>query len=474
VTDVVRQDAVVIGSGPNGLAAAITLVRSGNSVLLLEAKSTTGGGMRSAPLTLPGFTHDVCSAVHPMGLASPFFRTLDLPSLGVEWVHSPAPLAHPLDNGEAVTLERSLEDTVGSLGDDGSNYLRLMGPLVRHWEELVDDVLAPLHFPGHPLMFAMFGLRAIESTRHMVRGFRGSAARSLFAGLASHSMMRSGVPGGASYGMVLAAAGHAVGWPIVRGGTQNLAKALSRCFSASGGVVRTDYDVHSLDELPEAGVVLLDITPRQLASIASGRVSPGYRRQLMNYTYGPGVFKVDWALSDRIPWQAEGCSRAATIHLGGGFEEIISAEDSVWNGIHPEKPFVILGQPSLFDRTLVSGGLHSAWAYCHVPNGSTFDMCGRIESQVERFAPGFKARIIARHTANARDLEAYNSNCVGGDIGGGYQSPFNRLLRPGGRLQPYVTPLRGVYLCSSSMPPGAGVHGMCGYHAAIRAMKDHL
>jgi phytoene dehydrogenase-like protein len=466
-------DAIVVGSGPNGLAAAITLSRAGRSVLLIEAKDTVGGGMRSAPLTLPGFTHDVCSAVHPMAVASPFFASLDLGSHGVEWVHPPAPLAHPLDAGKAAVLERSLEATADSLGPDRTSYLRLMRPFVDGWHDLSTDLLGPLRIPANPVLFARFGLKALRSIEQLEkRVFRGAAARAMFSGIAAHSIMPTWKAGSAAYGLVLGAAGHAVGWPIVRGGSQNLARAMTECFAAAGGNLVTGNEVRSLDDLPASRSVLFDLTPRQVAKIAGSRLPDRYRRLLLNYPYGPGVFKMDWALSGPIPWESPSCARAATVHVGGTSDEVAEAENAVWRGVHPERPFIIVGQPSLFDPGLAPSGKHTAWAYCHVPNGSTEDMSGRIEAQIERYAPGFGDRILARHSVNTIDMEEYNANCVGGDIAGGRQGSFRSLARPLGRWRPYATPSRGLYLCSSSTPPGAGVHGMCGYHAARRAMSD--
>jgi phytoene dehydrogenase-like protein len=468
-------DAVVVGSGPNGLAAAITLARAGRSVLVLEAKSTVGGGMRSAALTLPGFVHDVCSSIHPLGLASPFFKSLALSSFGVEWIHSPVAVAHPLDDGTAVLLERSLDAIADSLEADRSRYLRHFRPLVAGWDDLVADVLGPFRIPQHPFLFARFGMQAGRSIHHFIaNGFRTPRARAFLTGLSAHSIMPTRNPGGAAYGLLLGAAGHAVGWPVARGGSHRIAEAMEQCFVASGGEVQTETPVRSLDELPRSRSVLLDVTPHQLVKIAGSRLPTRYRRSLSDFRYGPGVFKLDWALDGPIPWKAAGCGSAATVHLGGTSEEIAAAEDGIWQGQHAEKPFVILGQQSLFDRSLVPAGKQSAWAYCHVPNGSTVDMTDRIEAQVERFAPGFRRLIIGRHTMNTHDMETYNPNYIGGDIAGGRQQPFAILFRPLGRWQPYTTPARGLYLCSASMPPGAGVHGMCGYYAARRVIRDGL
>jgi phytoene dehydrogenase-like protein len=468
-------DVVVVGSGPNGLAAAITLARAGRSVLVLEAKSTVGGGMRSAALTLPGFLHDVCSSIHPLGLASPFFKTLDLAAFGVEWIHSPVAVAHPLDDGTAVLLERSIDATADSLEADRDSYIGHFRPLVAGWDDLVADVLGPFRIPQHPFLFARFGLQAGRSIHHFIAsGFRTPRARAFLAGLSAHSIMPSRSPGGAAYGLLLGAAGHAVGWPVARGGSRRIAGAMEQCLVAAGGEVQTDTAIRSLDELPRSRTMLLDVTPHQMADIAGSRLPARYRRSLSAFRYGPGVFKVDWALDGPIPWKAAGCDNAATVHLGGTSEEIAAAEDGIWRGEHAERPFVILGQQSLFDRSLVPAGKQSAWAYCHVPNGSTIDMTDRIEKQVERFAPGFQRLIIGRHTLNTRDMETYNPNYVGGDIAGGRQHPFNILFRPLGRWRPYTTPTRGLYLCSASMPPGAGVHGMCGYYAARRVIRDGL
>jgi phytoene dehydrogenase-like protein len=468
-------DAVVVGSGPNGLAAAITLCRARRSVLLIEAKATVGGGLRSADLTLPGFHHDVCSAVHPMGVASPFFKSINLSSLGVEWTYSPAPLAHPLDDGSAVVLEHSIETTADKLGHDRNNYLKRIRHLVVYWDTLVKDLLQPLHFPQNPILFARFSLQANQSISHFVNtNFKTEQARALITGLSAHSIMPMWQRGGAAVGLVFAAAGHAVGWPIVKGGSQKLADILQDYFIKLGGEIMTGTEVESLDALPSSRSVFLDITPRQLAKIAKDRFSQKYNDMLTSYSYGPGIFKVDWALNGPIPWKAVNCLQAATVHVGGTYEEIAESENSIWKDKIPDKPFTILGQPSLFDNSLAPEGKHSAWAYCRVPNGSNFNMTEKIENQIERFAPGFRNRIIFRHTMNTKDLEAYNPNNIGGDIGGGRQNPIRNLVRPVGQWRPYALPLRGIYLCSSSMPPGPGVHGMCGYYAAQKALSDGI
>jgi len=468
-----QYDGIVVGSGPNGLAAAITLAQAGRSVLLIEGKQSLGGGMRSAELTLPGWVHDVCSAVHPMAVASPFFRSLDLASHGLEWIHPPVPLAHPLYNGTAVILERSLEDTAQQLGSDAGSYLKLMKPLVDHFEQLLTDVLKPMHFPLHPFTVWRFGPLAIQSAEHLVKSrFASPGARALFAGIAAHSILPLDRSGSAAFGLMLGAAAHATGWPVAKGGSQKIADRLGDYLVSLGGEVLTGTEIRSLRDLPDSKVRLLDTTPRQLAAIAANDLPPKYQRRLMNHKHGPGVFKMDWALDGPIPWKASECLRAATVHVGGTFEEIAEAEGAIWKGKHPQMPLVILAQQSLFDATRTPEGKQSVWAYCHVPNGSAIDMSSRIETQIERFAPGFRDRILARHVMNTAEMEAYNPNYIGGDIAGGIQNPLRLMMRPMGQWRAYVTPLKGVYLCSSSMPPGGGVHGMCGYHAARRALLD--
>jgi phytoene dehydrogenase-like protein len=464
----------VVGAGPNGLAAAITMARAGRSVLVLEARETVGGGSRSGELTLPGFVHDICSAIHPLGLASPFMRSLPLEAHGLRWVHPPAPLAHPLDDGSAVVLERSVAATAtrANLGRDAAAYRRLMSPLARDWRRLVRDILGPLRFPRHPFALARFGMEALLPASVLARAlFRDERARAIFAGMSAHSILPLGRPVTASFGLVLGMLAHGVGWPVARGGSQQIAGAMASYLRSLGGEIVTGRQIESLDALP-AQTVLLDVTPRQLLQIAGERLPPGYRRQLGRYRYGPGVFKVDWALDGPVPWKAAACLRAATVHLGGTLEEVERSEQAVWRGEHPERPFVLLAQQSLFDPTRAPEGKHTVWAYCHVPHGSTLDMTERIEAQVERFAPGFKERVLARHTISARQMQHYNPNYIGGDINGGAQDLRQLFARPTLSLVPYRTPARGIYICSSSTPPGGGVHGMCGYHAARAAIRD--
>ncbi|MFL5803020.1 MAG: phytoene desaturase family protein [Roseiflexaceae bacterium] len=468
-----RYDAIVVGAGPNGLAAAVALARAGRSTLVLEAEPSVGGGARSAELTLPGFVHDICSAVHPLGIGSPFFRTLPLAEHGLHWLYSPAPLAHPLDDGTAVLLERSVAATAAALGRDGAAYRRLVAPLVRRWEPTAAAILGPVLPPRHPLALARFGLRALWPASLLAQAlFRGERARALFAGMAAHAIMPLEQPATAAFGLVMLLFGHAVGWPFPHGGAGRIADALASYLRALGGEARTGMRIESLDQLPPARALLFDVAPRQLLSIAGERLPAGYRRALGRYRYGPGVFKVDWALDGPIPWAAPECARAATVHLGGTLQEIAASERAPWQGVHATRPFVLLTQPSLFDPTRAPAGKHTAWAYCHVPHGSTEDMTERIEQQVERFAPGFHARILARSTIGPAALERHNANYIGGDIGGGAQNLAQLFTRPVARLDPYTTPARGIYLCSSSTPPGGGVHGMCGYWAARSALRD--
>lgn len=466
-------DAIVVGAGPNGLAAAITLARAGKSVVVLEAKDTIGGGARTGELTLPGFRHDICSAIHPLGIASPFFRSLPLADLGFEWVFPTAALAHPLDDGSAVMLTRLEAGMIAGAGKDEIPYRRLMQPFVDNWDALLEDILGPLPLPPrHPFLLARFGLNAIQSAQHLAESrFEGERAKAIFAGLAAHSMLPLERSPSASFGLVLGTLAHAVGWPIPKGGSQGIVDAMARYLHSMGGEIITGVRVSDLKELPKVRAILLDITPRQLLKLAGEGLSQGYRRQLERYRYGPGVFKVDYALDGPPPWSAVECRLAGTVHLGGTLAEIKASEKAVWRGEHPEKPFVIVAQQSLFDPTRAPQGKHTLWAYCHVPSGSSVDMIEKIEDQIERFAPGFKDLILARRTHTSIELEQYNPNYVGGDINGGVQDLGQLFTRPVMKLRPYATSLKGVYLCSSATPPGGGVHGMCGYHAALEALR---
>ncbi len=468
-------DAIVVGSGPNGLAAAIVLARAGRSVHVVEAADTPGGGVRTADLTLPGFHHDVCSAVHPLAVASPFLRELPLAALGLEWVEPEAAVAHPFDDGTAALLVRSVTRTATTLGRDGDAYGRLLDPLVAGADGILRDALGPARLPSSPLVLARFGLTALQpASRVARRRFRGRAARGLFAGLAAHSMLPLERAPSAAFGLVLALLGHTVGWPVPRGGAASITRALTAHLGALGGTIECGRRVDSLRELAGARAVLLDVSPRELLRIAGEHVPDGYRRALLRYRYGPGAFKLDYALDGPVPWSATECARASTVHLGGTLEEIAAAEDAPHRGRPAERPFVLVAQPSLFDATRAPPGRHTLWAYCHVPNGSTVDMTERIEAQLERFAPGFRERILARNVLRPPDLEAANANYVGGDINGGLQDLRQLFTRPVARLDPYSTPVRGLYICSSSTPPGGGVHGMCGYWAARSALDGPL
>jgi phytoene dehydrogenase-like protein len=467
-------DAVVVGAGPNGLAAAITLARAGVRTVIREAAAEIGGGLRSSELTLPGFTHDVCSAVHPLALTSPFFRPLPLADFGLEWVQPHAALAHPFDDGSAAMLERSIDATAEGLGPGGADWRRLFSPLVRVWDDLSPDILAPpLRPPEHPVLMARFGLKALRSATGLAGGLRGVRARALFAGNAAHSFLPLEDAGTAAFGLLLSASGHAVGWPIARGGSQRVADALAAYFRSLGGEIVTAAPVEHLDELRPARLILLDLSPRQLLRITSG-LPARYIRTLERYRHGAAAFKVDWALDGPVPWTAPECARAATVHLGGTLEEIAASEAAPSRGTVHERPFVLFAQPTLFDDSRAPAGRHTAWAYCHVPNGHTGDVRDAIEGQVERFAPGFRDRILARSVLTPSDLQRRNANLIGGDINGGMMDLRQVFARPILRPTPYRTPLPGVYLCSASTPPGGGVHGMCGYHAARAALADFL
>lgn len=461
-----NYDAVIVGAGPNGLAAAITMARAGRSVLVIEAKATIGGGARTCELTLPGFRHDICSAIHPLGLGSPFMRTLPWEQLGVEWIQPDIPLAHPLDDG-AASLHRSSVETAASLGRDGPGWRRLVEPLAAHWDQLGPILLGP-----HPLsprldLLARFGLPAMLPANLLPRlAFREARARALFAGLAAHSFLDFNQPFSSAFGLTLGLLGHAVGWPIPKGGSQSIVDGMARYLQSLGGELVCGWAVKTLDELPPSPTVLLDVTPRQLLKLAGEKLPAGYRRRLERYRYGPGVFKIDYALSEPVPWRAEACRRAGTVHVGGTLAEIAASERDVNRGKLSERPFVLAAQQSLFDETRAPAGQHTLWAYCHVPHGSTADRTQAIEGQIERFAPGFRETILARSVRNSEDYERYNPNYVGGDINGGVQDIRQLWTRPVAAWPPYSTPLPGVYLCSSATPPGGGVHGMCGYHAA--------
>jgi phytoene dehydrogenase-like protein len=465
-------DAIIVGSGPNGLAAAILLQQNGLSVLLLEGKGQIGGGLRTAELTLPGYLHDVCSAVHPLAAASPFFETLPLAQHGLKYLYPEIAAAHPFDDGTAAILTQSVEETARLLGADEQTYLKLLKPVVKNWPLMAADVLAPLHFPKHPLAMAQFGLDALKPATVLGKRFKTKAGKGLFAGMAAHAIQPLNNIATSAIALVLMSQGHLKGWPVPKGGSMQIGAALASYFTSIGGKIVTDYYVESLNQLPSAHAVLFDITPKQLLKIAGHKFSSVYKWQLERYRYGMGVFKIDWALDAPIPFKAEGAKQAGTVHIGNTFEEIADGEQRIWQGKHSEKPYVLLAQQSLLDPSRAPEGKHTAWAYCHVPNGSQRDMTAIIEQQVERFAPGFKDTILAKHTFNTAQMEEYNPNYIGGDINGGVIDIGQLFTRPVLRWSPYKTSAKGLYICSSSTPPGGGVHGMCGYHAAKKALSD--
>ncbi|PYQ26428.1 MAG: FAD-dependent oxidoreductase [Acidobacteria bacterium] len=465
-------DAVIVGSGPNGLTAAIVLARAGLNVSVYEAKETLGGGARTAELTLPGFRHDVCSAIHPMSVVSPFLKTLPLAEHGLEWAYSPAAIAHPLDDGTVAILEQSVDATAEHLGEDANAYRRLMSTLAKHALELYDEILRPIRLiPHHPLLMARFGLVGLQPATRIAKRFRTEKARALFAGSAAHSILPLTHAGSTSFALALMLAGHATGWPAAKGGSQSIIDAMASYLRSLGCTFETNRRVQSMRDLPQSRAVLFDVTPRQLADIAGDELSSRYVRKLRKFRYGPGVFKVDWALDGPIPWKAAECAKSATVHVGGTLDEIVESEHAMFNGRTAEKPFILVAQQSVFDATRAPAGKHTGWGYCHVPNGSTEDMTERIERQIERFAPGFRDRILARHTRNTAQYEEYNPNVVGGDIAGGANTMQQFLARPFPSRDPYATPNKRIFICSSSTPPGGGVHGMCGYWAARSALR---
>jgi phytoene dehydrogenase-like protein len=464
------HDVVVIGSGPNGLAAAIVAAQRGRRTVVYEASDAIGGGLRSAALTQPGFVHDVCASVHPMGAASPFFRSLPLAQHGLEWITPAAAAAHPMDDGTAAILWNDPARTADALGSDGSRWDRTIGAIARDWDSIEDDILAPIGIPAHPVAYTRFALRALFPASTWAKlAFGTPAARALFAGCAAHSIIPFSYAGSAAIGIVMSAVAHARGWPVARGGSQSIANALAAHFRSLGGEIVTGTRIVNHDDLPPAKHVLFDTSPRAMARIMGNQLPNGFAEKLERFPYGPGVFKIDWALNGPIPWKARECLEASTVHLGGTIEELAASEAAPWRGEHSERPFVLVTQPSLFDSGRAPAGKHTAWGYCHVPNGSTVDMTARIEAQMERFAPGFRDVVIARAVHTPASLEAGNANLVGGDIGGGSNELMNLLFRPTWRS--YATPVPGIHLCSAATPPGGGIHGMCGYHAATRALR---
>lgn len=470
-------DAIVIGSGPNGLAAAITLARAGHAVTVFEAAPTAGGGTRTAELTRPDFHHDVCAAVHPLAAGSPFFRSVPLAAHGCELVHPEIPLVHPIDGGRAGVLHRSIERTVEANGVDGQLWADLFGPIVAHWDDIADQVLGPIvRIPRHPISMARFGLTAIRRAEAVAARFHTDEVRGLFAGVAGHGFLPLDSPLSASFALMLGSLAHVHGWPFVRGGSQALADALVSYLEALGGSVVTGHRVTSLAELPPHRVVVADITPRQLAELAGPGLSSRARRKLERFRYGPGVCKVDYALSAPVPWTNADARRAGTLHLGGTFAEIAEAEAAVADGSHADEPYVLVAQPTIVDATRAPAGQHTLWAYCHVPNGSGVDVSERITAQIERFAPGFRDVVLDQHVTTATGYQAYDASYPGGDISAGSHAGLQLVFRPWPAIDPYRTPVDGVFLCSASTPPGGGVHGMCGMHAAesaVRWLRDH-
>lgn len=468
-------DVVVVGAGPNGLAAALTCAKAGRSVLVLEAKDTIGGGARTAALTLPGFAHDVCSAIHPLAAVSPFFREAGLEAHGLELLHAEVALAHPLDDGRAGVLHRSLGQTAAGLGPDGPAWERHVGWVARRWEALASSVLGPLlRVPRHPLTMAGFGLRGLLPATTFARAFRTDEARGLFGGASAHAFLPLNRPLTTSMGLMLLASGHVAGWPVAKGGSQAIVDAMADQLGALGGRIETGRLVRTMADLPPSRAVLFDVTPKQLLDICGDDLPSGYRRRLGRFRYGPGVFKIDYALSEPVPWTNADCRRAGSLHVGGTVEEVAAAEAEVAAGRHPDRPFVLVGQQSLADSTRAPAGQHTLWVYCHVPNGSGVDMTDAVERQLERFAPGFRDVVLARHTAGNAWYEAHNPNIIGGDIAGGSHGGLQLVMRPRPGVPPYRTPNPRLYLCSSSTPPGAGVHGMCGMHAANAALRHVL
>jgi len=463
-------DAVVIGSGPNGLAAALVLARAGLKVTVFEAAETVGGGCRSAEVTLPGFVHDLCSAIHPFALASPFLRTLPLDRFGLEWIEPPVMVAHPLDSAAPGCIYRSVDRTCASLGIDGEAYRLLVDWPLANWPKIADAILGPLRWPRHLWALSRFGMRAIWSAERIGRSFRTETTQALFAGIAAHGMLPlDRLPTGA-VGLVLTVLAHVAGWSMPKGGAQRLADAMADYLRSLGGEIVTGAPVSSVDDLPPCRAVLCDLSPQPLLRVAGHRFPTPYRRALERFRYGMGVFKVDWALDAPVPWHDPVCAQAGTVHLGGTLDEIAASERAVWRGIHSERPFVLAAQPTIFDPTRAPAGKHVLWTYCHVPRGSSQDMLGAIERQIERFAPGFRERVLARTITTPTQVEARNPNFVGGDIAAGLMDLGQLFTRPTWRT--YSTPVRGLYLCSASTPPGVGVHGMCGYHAAQRALRE--
>lgn len=470
-----KYDAVVVGSGPNGFAAAIALQQKGLEVLLIEGKGTIGGGLRSSEIIQPGIVHDICSAIHPLAVQSPFFKTLPLAEHGLNYIYPPVLAAHPMDEGEGIGLYQSISKTASQLGVDEKAYLKLFESFSKSWPELINDVLAPFHIPSNPekmLRLLKFGYKGLQPATRIAASFKTERFKALWAGMAAHSMLPLTQSTTSAVAMVLTLAGHQGGWPIAEGGSQSIANALASYFKSIGGEIITDYYVDSLSKLPESKAILFDVGPKQLLEISGQQFSEIYRKQLSKYRYGMGVFKLDWILENPVPFTSAIARYAGTVHIGNTMAEIAEAEQSVWKGKHPDKPYVLLAQQSNFDKSRTVDGKEVLWGYCHVPNGSAFDMTEAIENQIERFAPGFRDSVIAKKSTNSKAMEDYNPNYIGGDINGGAMDLRQLFTRPALRWSPYKTSTKGMYICSSSTPPGGGVHGMCGYYAAKRALKD--
>jgi phytoene dehydrogenase-like protein len=469
------SDAIIIGSGPNGLAAAIRLAEQGVSVTVYEKEETIGGGTRTQELTLPGFRHDVCSAIHPLAKASPYFCTLPLEEYGLEWIQPDIPVAHPLKNQRGGALFHSLDKTVDQLGRDGATYRKLVEPFIDSWQDLLPDILGPFSpIPSNPVLMARFGLRGLRSARGLAKRFETPRAQALFAGLAGHGILPFNKMATAAIGLVLGVATHTVGWPYPKGGSHSITQAMAAYFEELGGTIKTNAEIDSLENFSEDQVILFNTTPKQILDIAGPSLPSSYATKLQKFKYGCGVFKLDLALDTPIPWEDELCRQAGTVHLGGTFEEIALSEKDAANGNHSEKPYVLVAQQSLFDKQRAPDGKHTCWAYCHVPNGSTQDMAAPILNQIERFAPGFRDCIIGQHAMNTQAIQAYNPNYIGGDINGGKQDITQLFTRPAGLFDPYHIPKTKYYICSSSTPPGGGVHGMCGFHAAESAFRQEF
>ncbi len=469
-----KYDAVIVGSGPNGLAAAIRLALEGLHVKVFEAGDTVGGGMRTAELIKPGYKHDICSAIHPMAAASPFFKRLPLSQFGLEWILPEVAAAHPLDHESAAILSHDLYETAFLLGDDETRYKDLVQPISDHWDELTADFLGPLRFPSNPAKLASFGMKGLLSASLLQKRFKTQKGKALLAGMAAHSLLPLSSAATAAIALVFYGAAHNGGWPLPKGGSQSIADAMASYLEFLGGEIETGVEIKSLNQLPEATAILFDLTPKQVVKIAGNTLPSSYRNRLSKYRYGAGVFKVDYILNEPVPWKDPLCRKAGTVHAGGSFDEIARSEKQMSEGRHPENPFVLVAQQSLFDDTRTPDNKQTLWAYCHVPNGSQKDMTRQIEAQIERFAPGFQDVIDQRTTMNSADFQAYNANYIGGDINGGRQDITQLFTRPAGLFKPYKIPAEGLYFCSSSTPPGGGVHGMCGYHAASLVLKDEF